>query len=265
MELDIYSLSDPGRVRELNEDAVLHDLISGIAVLADGMGGYNAGEVASSMACTTIGEELPKRLRWKANHDSIELHQLLQESVQAANLDIYRAANENEQYSGMGTTLVMALFRGSQVYIGHVGDSRAYRFRAGELQQLTRDHSLLQEQLDLGLITPEEAQYSLNKNLVTRALGVEPQVILEINEHRVEAQDIYMLCSDGLTDMLSDNEIERTITETGFDLDATAQRLVFKANEAGGRDNISVIFLKVKAFEAVAGTLLNRLSGWFKT
>jgi protein phosphatase len=264
MELDIYSLSDPGRVRELNEDAVLHDMIAGMAVLADGMGGYNAGEVASGMACTTIGEELPKKLRWKTQFDSVELHQLLQDAVQTANLAIYRSANENEQYSGMGTTLVMALFHGAHIYVGHVGDSRAYRYRAGELQQLTRDHSLLQEQLDLGLITPEEAQYSLNKNLVTRALGVEPQVVLEVNEHRVEDQDIYLLCSDGLTDMLSDEEIERTITETGFDLDATARRLVFKANEAGGRDNISVILLKVKALGATNASFLNKLSGWFK-
>jgi PPM family protein phosphatase len=265
MELDIYSLSDPGRVRELNEDAVVHDMIAGIAVLADGMGGYNAGEVASGMACTTLGEELPKKLSWKASHDSIELHQLLQDAVQTANMSIYRAANDNAQYAGMGTTLVMALFHGHYIYVGHVGDSRAYRFRGNELQQLTRDHSLLQEQLDLGLITPEEAQYSLNKNLVTRALGVEPQVVLEINEYRLEDEDVYLLCSDGLTDMLSDEEIERTLTETGFDLEATAQRLIFKANEAGGRDNISVILLKVKALGAQNASFFHKLSGWLKS
>jgi protein phosphatase len=264
MELDIYSLSDPGLVREHNEDAVSHDPLSGLAVLADGMGGYNAGEVASGMACSYLAEALPRKLRESSRLDEMELRQILQDAVQEANLGIFNAANSNPQYSGMGTTLVLALFYGEQIYIGHVGDSRAYRFRQGELQQLTRDHSLLQEQLDLGLITPEQAELSMNKNLVTRALGVEPNVQLEVGVHRVAPEDIYLLCSDGLTDMLSDEEIERALQETGFDLEATAKRLIFKANEAGGRDNISVVLTRVKIDLSASGRFLTRLTGWLK-
>jgi protein phosphatase len=265
MELDIYCLSDPGQVREHNEDAVAHDPLSGLAVLADGMGGYNAGEVASGMACAYLADALPRKLKESAKPDEMELRQILQDAVHQANIGIYNAANSNPQYNGMGTTLVVALFRETMVYIGHVGDSRAYRFRDGELVQITRDHSLLQEQLDLGLITPEQAELSLNKNLVTRALGVDSTVQLDIGVHRLAPDDIYLLCSDGLTDMLPDAEMERVLKETGFDLEATAKRLVFKANEAGGRDNISVILVRTRVDLTASGRFFTKLTGWLKT
>jgi protein phosphatase len=145
----------------------------------------------------------------------------------------------------MGTTLVMGIFRERRLLLGHVGDSRAYRLRAGRLQQLTRDHSLLQEQVDAGLITPEQAAQSANKNLVTRAVGVEDTVLLETHQHDVEPGDLYLLCSDGLSDMLEDELIGQLLQ--GQDaLDEMAAALVDAANDAGGKDNISVVLARVK-------------------
>ncbi len=260
----MYCLTDPGQVREHNEDSVAHDPLAGFVVLADGMGGYNAGEVASGMATAYLNAEVPRLLKQRPRWDEIDLRQMLQDAVSQANIGIYNAANSNPQYSGMGTTLVLGVFMRESLYVGHVGDSRAYRFRNGQLDQLSRDHSLLQEQLDLGLITPEQAEKSSNKNLVTRALGVDPQVELEINVHAVQVDDIYLLCSDGLTDMLADAEIRRVLAETGFDLEAAAKRLVFKANEAGGRDNISVILVKAKLNPMASGRFISRIAGWLK-
>ena len=131
--------------------------------------------------------------------------------VDNANRSIFNAANSNPQYSGMGTTLVVGVFQDGRLMLGHIGDSRCYRLRGGELEQITKDHSLLQEQMDAGLITPEQAAVSTNKNLVTRALGVEDAVLLEVNEHRVEPGDIYLMCSDGLSDMVDDEGIARIL------------------------------------------------------
>jgi protein phosphatase len=163
--------------------------------------------------------------------------------VDNANRAIFNAANSNPHYAGMGTTLVVAVFRAGQVVIGHVGDSRAYRYRGTRLQQLTRDHSLLQEQLDAGLITPEQALYATHKNLVTRAVGVEDTVLLEVHSHDVQPADVYLMCSDGLSDMLSDGEIGQ-ILGSSASLDEASQALIEAANAAGGRDNISVILAR---------------------
>jgi serine/threonine protein phosphatase PrpC len=134
----------------------------------------------------------------------VEVRRAMDICVDNANRAIFNAANANPQYAGMGTTLVVAVFRDNQLRLGHVGDSRAYRWRAGQLVQITRDHSLLQEQIDAGLITPEQAAFSANKNLVTRAVGVEDTVLLETHLHEVQAGDTYLMCSDGLSDMLDD-------------------------------------------------------------
>ena len=196
---EFAALTDAGRVRSNNEDSIAFDPSLGVAVLADGMGGYNAGEVASAMATTFIKTELG---RWLAEggHESSsrELKRAMEICIDNANRSIFNAANANPQYAGMGTTLVMGVFLDGRVMIGHVGDSRCYRLRRGEFVQMTRDHSLLQEQIDAGLITPEQAAVSTNKNLVTRALGVEDAVLLEVNEHRVEAGDIYLKADKGL-------------------------------------------------------------------
>ncbi len=244
MTIELHAAVDPGRARSNNEDSVAIDAGVALAVLADGMGGYNAGEVASNMATTFIRTELGRWLREASTQASdAEVRRAMDICVDNANRAIFNAANSNPQYAGMGTTLVVAVFRDNRLLLGHVGDSRCYRLRAGRLQQITRDHSLLQEQIDAGLITPEQAAFSANKNLVTRAVGVEDTVLLETHQHDVQAGDVYLLCSDGLSDMLEDPTIAQVL-QAHDSLDASSGALIDAANDAGGRDNISVILVR---------------------
>jgi PPM family protein phosphatase len=233
--------TDPGLARDNNEDSVAFDAVTQLAVLADGMGGYNAGEVASGMATAFIKSEMSRWLSQAGrNANAREVRRALEICVDNANRSIFNAAGSNPQYAGMGTTLVVGVFQENRLMLGHIGDSRCYRLRGEEFLQITKDHSLLQEQLDAGLITSEQAATSLNKNLVTRALGVEEAVILETNEHRTEVGDIYLICSDGLSDMVEDMAIA-SILRDEQDLQAKAKALVDAANAGGGRDNISVL------------------------
>ncbi len=250
--LDVASLSHPGMVRSHNEDAVFVDGTAGIAVLADGMGGYNAGEVASGIAVNVVGGGMVRELQSGRALGKVDIQSglthaalLLQQQIAAANKGIYEAAQARPECAGMGTTIVAAVFCGNRVSIGHIGDSRCYRLRGDKLEQLTRDHSLLQEQIDSGVLTPEQARFSLNKNLVTRALGIEAIVPTDIAEYRVEANDVYLLCSDGLTDAV-EPEVIRTIVEGKHDdLAVAAGELIDLANRNGGRDNISLILVGV--------------------
>jgi protein phosphatase len=216
MTIALHAAVDPGRARSNNEDSVATDASASLAVLADGMGGYNAGEVAANMATSFIGTELGRWLREASTQASdAEVRRAMDICVDNANRAIYDASNAHPQYAGMGTTLVVAVFREGRLLLGHVGDSRCYRLRGGRLSQLTRDHSLLQEQIDAGLITPEQAAFSANKNLVTRAVGVEDGVLLETQQHEVQSDDLYLLCSDGLSDMLDDAAITQLLLEHG--------------------------------------------------
>ncbi|HEY2978544.1 MAG TPA: Stp1/IreP family PP2C-type Ser/Thr phosphatase [Burkholderiaceae bacterium] len=245
MQLEFFSALDTGRARSNNEDAVRIDEGLALAVLADGMGGYNAGEVASGMATSFIKAELGRWLQQAAgNATDLDIRRAMDICVDNANRAIFNAANSNPQYAGMGTTLVVGVFRDQRLLLGHVGDSRGYRLRAGKLTQLTRDHSLLQEQIDAGLITPEQAAFSANKNLVTRAVGVEDTVLLETHLHEVMAGDVYLMCSDGLSDMLDDQTISQVLQ--GCDsLETAGIALIDAANEAGGKDNIAIILARV--------------------
>jgi len=258
--LQLVSVSDPGRVRGHNEDCVECRPDIGVVVLADGMGGYNAGEVASGMATSLIAGGLgatwtKEALRNLDRDAAAALSQtILQQQVTAANTAIFEAAQNDPQFAGMGTTLVGCIFYDNFVTVGHIGDSRLYRMRNDALEQVTRDHSLLQEQIDAGLITKEDARQSHNKNLVTRALGIDPQVEAEIHTYDVVEGDIYLLCSDGLNDMIEDDEIQMTLIALSANLDLTAQQLVQAANDAGGRDNVSVMLVKVvKSFAVERG------------
>jgi protein phosphatase len=237
----------PGMHRGNNEDSVIYDEPIGLGVLADGMGGYNAGEIASSIATKFISSEM---VRWLTEAGGLagprEIHRALEICIENANLAIFNAANNNPQYAGMGTTLVLGVFHGEDLLVGHIGDSRCYRLRQNQLVQITKDHSLLQEQLDAGLITPEQAATSLNKNLVTRALGVDDSVVMEIKEHRIETGDLYLMCSDGLTDMVNDTEIA-IILNAPSSLEQRAQQLIDTANAHGGRDNITVLLVKAES------------------
>jgi PPM family protein phosphatase len=238
--------TDTGRARDNNEDSVAVDEATNLAVLADGMGGYNAGEIASGMATAFIKSELSRWLTEAGDGaKSKEVRRALEICVDNANLSIYNSANSNAHYAGMGTTLVVAVFRDDKLMVGHIGDSRCYRARKGEFEQITKDHSLLQEQLDAGLITKEQSVNSSIKNLVTRALGVEEVVLLEVNEYAVEVGDTYLLCSDGLSDMAADSSIAKIVL-TGADLTQKADSLIQLANHHGGRDNISIVLVEVK-------------------
>ena len=260
MLYEICTLTDPGLARNNNEDAVAFDPATRLCMLADGMGGYNAGEVASGMAIAVIRSELGQWLAQAGGDASAcEVRTAMAICVANANHSIFNAANANPQYAGMGTTLVVGVFQADWLVIGHIGDSRCYRLRGQVFQQVTKDHSWVQEQLDAGLITAQQALTSAHKNLVTRALGVTDSVLLEVNEQRVEAGDLYLMCSDGLSDMLLDAGIASILASPGS-LSEKAERLVAAANENGGRDNISVVLTQAKESTLKRG-LLSRILG----
>jgi serine/threonine protein phosphatase PrpC len=268
--LEIFSQTDPGMVRSHNEDSVACEPACGLAVLADGMGGYNAGEVASGIAVSVVATEVSHRL---LNASPVEISEnggeelgvaLLRENIQKANASIFHAAQSQPQYAGMGTTIVSALFYDNRVAVGHVGDSRMYRLRGEELETITHDHSLLQEQLDSGMISLEDARMSKNKNLVTRAVGIDAHVDSEIHVHDVLVGDIYLLCSDGLNDMVEDDDIQATLFALQSNLPLAASQLIQMANDNGGRDNISVILVKVNGRFSVPRGLLARILNWFE-
>lgn len=241
MNYTFCAQTDPGQVRENNEDSVLFDAATRLAVLADGMGGYKAGEVASGMATSLIKSQLARWLS-RAGQQAIgaQVRRAMELCVAKANRAVRKASLANPEYAGMGTTLVVAVFQEARLILGHIGDSRCYRWRGNELLQITKDHSLLQEQMDAGLLTPEQAARSSRKNLITRALGVEDTVLLEINELQVDDGDIYLMCSDGLSDAVDDIAMAE-ILQMEASLEEVAAELVALANENGGRDNITVL------------------------
>ena len=264
--LEVVTATHPGMVRSHNEDSLAADTEVGLAVLADGMGGYNAGEVASGIAVELIRTEMRKALAGKKAEelDGSDAERLIATYANRANIAIYQASQSQPQYSGMGTTLVVALWHDDRISVGHIGDSRLYRLRDGALEQITRDHSLLQEQIDSGMITREQARYSQNKNLVTRAVGIDPEVETEVHTYAVQPGDVYLLCSDGLSDMVSDEDVQLTLTSLSANLPLAAEQLVQLANDSGGRDNISVVLVRVaKQYPARSG-LLDRVKAWFK-
>ena len=270
--LQVVRQSDVGKQRDHNEDAIASDASIGLLVLADGMGGYKAGEVASDLAVLTIVATLVEALKNQtddimqqiATFDVKMAIKAMNNAVKKANEVVYQISQNQPQCAGMGTTLVVCLLTDNKIVVGHIGDSRLYRLRHGVLQQMTEDHSLLQEQLNLGLITIEQAKYSNNKNLVTRALGIEPQVELEVHEHAVQVDDIYLLCSDGLSDLVDDEDICFKAVELSTNLDLMANNLIKMANDNGGKDNISVVIAKVTKAFPNQSSKLQRLLDWLK-
>lgn len=244
LDFEFFALTDKGMTRDNNEDSVTFDLPTKVGVLADGMGGYNAGEVASAMATTFIRTELSRWLAQANNATTRDIRRAMEICVANANTSIYNASISNPQYNGMGTTLVLGVFTKDRLVLGHIGDSRAYLRRGGELQQITRDHSLIQEQIDAGLLTAQEAESSNQKNLVTRALGVDLAVQLEVHEYEIQPGDEWLFCSDGLSDMLKDREIA-DILSLNVAGPQKVERLVGMANANGGVDNISVFLAQI--------------------
>jgi protein phosphatase len=268
--LQIVSKTHPGMVRAHNEDSVGVEAACGLAVLADGMGGYNAGEVASGIAVSVMATEIAQSLQNAnpvdldpASHEELAVA-LLRSNIQKANTSIFQASQSQPQYAGMGTTIVAGLFYDNRVAVGHVGDSRMYRLRGETLVTMTKDHSLLQEQIDSGMISVEDARFSKNKNLVTRAVGIDAQVVPEIHVHDVREGDVYLLCSDGLNDMVEDRDIEAVLYSMQGNLPLAAEQLIQMANDNGGRDNVSVMLVKVLGDFAAPRSWRAKLLNWFR-
>ena len=268
-KVDIVAVTDTGRKRSHNEDSIGSDKEAGVLVLADGMGGYKAGEVASAIAVNMVLDELRANLS-KANSADLDEQSgfsaktiTVKAAIEKANQTIFQTAQSQPQCAGMGTTLVAAAFYDDRMTIAHIGDSRLYRLRNGAFEQVTSDHSLLQELIDKGFYTPEEAKKSLNKNLVTRAMGIEPNVTPDLQEEIVLTGDVYLICSDGLSDLVDDEVIHRTLDAHGANLEQAAERLVQLANENGGKDNISVILARVIKPLTAKKSWYSKVFDWF--
>jgi protein phosphatase len=248
--LQMTGNTDTGMVREHNEDCFLMLPESGIAILADGMGGHLAGEVASAMAIDRVKQSLlnafadARAAKPASAHDTSFESTALVKAIQDANAAIHQASMSQAEQAGMGTTIVVAVFHDKTLTVAHVGDSRLYRSRRGVLSQITEDHSMVQELLRRGLMTPEEARTSLNRNLVTRALGIDPLVEVDVFQQTFEDGDVYLLCSDGLNDVLLDEEIAGILAQHPDDQESAIRQMIAAVNARGGPDNVSIVLIR---------------------
>jgi protein phosphatase len=252
MQLESYARTDPGPVREQNEDSFLIDQEAGVFVVADGMGGHAAGEVASLMAVETIhgillGKEDPDETRLVRDVEVIDeadrLRERLRYAMNQASIAIRRESEGRPDTRGMGTTVVVLVVEGDQAHLAHVGDSRAYLFRNGRLVRLTRDHTVVQQEIDAGRLTPELARLVPHKHILTQSVGFHGPVEPDTTTRMLEPGDVFVLCSDGLTDPLDDDAIARIIEATPLDM--LADTLTEEALRAGGEDNVTVIVVGV--------------------
>jgi protein phosphatase len=244
--IEVAALSDVGNVRQYNEDSLAVDVENGILALADGMGGHRAGEVASRLATESLRASLTAALAALEDTPGAPLSRnVIEESIYQANSVIRNAGSEDPKCAGMGTTLVLAVIRNARVTLAHVGDSRIYRVRAGHMRLFTRDDSLVRDQVELGVISAEEASRSHNRSLVTRALGIADTVTPHVADDTVVPGDIYLLCSDGLNDLVPDADIELIVASLASNLTLAAHHLVQAAKDNGGFDNVSVILARI--------------------
>ncbi len=243
--MNIFGLSDVGLSRENNEDTCLYELknegAQAIFVVCDGMGGARAGNIASSIAANVFVEQLQGQLRPKMSTRYME--SILRSAVEFANYDTYRTAHASDEYQGMGTTLVGGFANGDRVMLANVGDSRAYLYDAEGIRRVTRDHSLVEELVQRGEITEEQAREHPRRNLITRALGTNRKVGADFYPLTLEPGQKLLLCSDGLSTMLRDEEIEKLLSEE--DIRLCCEQLISAANANGGHDNITVLILTV--------------------
>ena len=249
--LEAYGQTDVGRRRKLNEDNLLVDQEPGLFAVCDGMGGHNAGEVASKMAIETLQAFIEKSHRekeitWPYGLDvnlSFDGNRL-KTAVKLANKKVFRAADNREDYTGMGTTAVAALVSENVLTVGSAGDSRCYLVRGGKLTQLTRDDSWVSAALGEGILHPDEIERHPLRNVITKAVGAKETIELDVVEQKLEPGDVALICSDGLHAMLSDDQILATLTPMPATLEEAAGKLIDAANEAGGKDNVSVVLLR---------------------
>lgn len=264
------TITHTGLVRKKNEDAVAVDPDLGLFVLADGMGGHKGGEVASNLAVKSLINKLQTTLPpLKPGEIDEELGYTresiaIRDAVLYANKEIYLTAKEKPEFAGMGTTLVATVFYENRLSIAHVGDSRIYRLRNDHLEQITSDHTILQELIDRGFYSEDQAKDSttVQKNLVTRALGVEPSVAVDIKEDLVHLGDLYLLCSDGLHDLVDDEYLTEQLSVCE-NLDTCAENLIAEANRRGGKDNISIILIRPVNDFSIKRRWFNRLKNLF--
>ena len=240
--MKVFAKTDIGRERKLNEDFFYiskPDSNIKLYIVADGMGGYNGGEVASNVATETAKNFIEKNLNHYKNSKE-ELMELVKEAIENANAKVYQKSCENEALKGMGTTLDVCLIYGGRAYIGHVGDSRVYRIRKEFMRRITKDHSYVQTLIEDGSITKEEAYYHPKKNMLTKALGCESNVDPDVYVKTVIADDIILMCTDGLTNMIKEDEIYQIIKENP---ENAAEKLIEVANHNGGIDNITAVII----------------------
>lgn len=250
LTLEIAAQTDPGVLRSLNEDSIATADELGLLVLSDGMGGYQSGDVASSITTQVMIEGLTQDLKEMTAHDN-DVAAVIRNVVKRANRAIFKEGERRTEHTpgsqgqAMGSTLALLLLRNNRVTLAHVGDSRIYRLRGGKLELMTHDHSLLQEQIDLGILSVDAAATSHNRHLVTRGLGLQAEVEVATDGWAAELGDLYLLCSDGLNDMVDNTDIELVLNSLQANLPLAASQLVMIANDHGGEDNISVILAKV--------------------
>lgn len=258
LRYDAAAKTDVGQKRQGNEDRFCLDPALGLYVVADGMGGHAAGEVASRLAVETIQEWMGKYLSGADaammgpadGARSAEANFLLS-SIRLANRIIFDAAKDRLEYAGMGTTVVAALAQDDRVVLAHVGDSRIYRIRRDQIVQVSRDHSFVQQQVDRGVLSAAEAHQSQYRHMITRALGLKETVDVDLTEQPGRPGDVLVLCSDGLSDLLDDEEILAAVRDHAADLDRACQALVDRANAKGGDDNITVLVVRAHAGDDV--------------
>jgi len=231
--------SDPGKIRASNEDSYIANPKSAIFLVADGMGGHAAGEIASQLAASAVEEVL------SGGDSEFPPQELLQFAVQKANADVFETQRVRPECRGMGSTLTVLVFRGNQYHVAQVGDSRAYLLRSGILNQLTQDHSLVWPLYKSAIISKEDIARHPQKNLITRSIGTQPQVEADLQAGDALAGDVYVLCSDGLTDVLSDQEIQNLLTGNNRNPQELSAMLVDAANAGGGPDNITAIVIRL--------------------
>ena len=231
--------SDQGKIRNSNEDSYVAMDFQGTFLVADGMGGHAAGEIASAMAAEAV-----KSFLEEGERDS-KTEVLLQNAVQRANAHVYQAQMQKKELRGMGSTLTVLAISNNRFHIAHVGDSRAYLYRNGELKQLTQDHSAVWPLYETGILSKRDLAKHPQKHIITRSIGTYPQVEVDLQCDNASAGDIFLLCSDGLTDVLSDEEIGQNLSEDGTRPQDLADRLVDAANNGGGPDNITVIVVRI--------------------
>lgn len=241
-----YSITDVGRVRSQNQDYVFASdtavgRLANLFVVADGMGGHKAGDRASSSAVAVFVSNVKK----SKDRNPVNI---MRKALEKANANVYKEANSSKALRGMGTTIVSATIDKDTLYVANIGDSRLYLIRGNEIRQITRDHSLVEEMIRVGGITREEGRFHPDRNVITRAVGVRENVEADFFDEIVEEDDILLLCSDGLSNMVEDEEIKEIINNAP-ELESAANRLVKKANENGGRDNITVLLAKVNEVE----------------